>query len=223
MGMPCLLVHELCTTSPSLKLQVFVSGVRYTMMENAPINHPFPTGQRPLWGSLRRTRAGKAFDLLISEQRRVNIAPNPPIQRGLSYWRGVTLQIIRLIFSYILADALSYPITHFAPSSYGGTEIGQFPPFVECVKDLAPRLGLDWGLLWLGFAFSYMIGIINGLEATFNLTAAVTIGLGYNLESEWPRISDWWWIKPSSLNEFWGRRYHRVSSCSARSRRWTRG
>lgn len=65
--------------------------------------------------------------------------------------------------------------------------------------------------MWTMFAWSYAIGSVFGFEMGAHLTAFVMIGIGYNLEAEWPKVSDWWMFKPSSLNEFWGKRYHRVS------------
>jgi hypothetical protein len=174
--------------------------------------HIQPRPREPLLGRLRRTRAGKALDLHFSEQRRINIAHNPPLRRGRSYIRGLSLYIIRLVFTLVMFDLVTYPIVHFAPRSYGRVTITDHPSFVEWVKSLSIGLGVDWRVMWLVFAWGYMMGSVYGFELGSHVVSVVTIGTGYSLEEEWPRISDWWIFKPSSLNEFWGKRYHQVCS-----------
>jgi hypothetical protein len=188
---------------------VFGSGIRYTFTTTPPLFHPLP--RKPLFHRLRSTRAGKAFDLIYSEQRRVGIAPNPPLRKGRSYFHSVAMHLIRFLFAYTMFDIVSYPITHFAPSSYGSIYMRDYPNFVIWVKVLAGHHGVDWRIMWTFFAWSFSLGMVFGFETGAHLVALIMIGIGYNVDEEWPRVSDWWFIKPSSVNEFWGKRYHRVS------------
>jgi hypothetical protein len=108
-------------------------------------------------------------------------------------------------------DIVSYPILHFAPHSYGSVYMRDYPSFVDWVKLLADQYGINWMFMWTFFAWSFSLGMVFGFETGAHLVAFVMIGIGYNVDEEWPRVSDWWFIKPSSLNEFWGKRYHQVS------------
>jgi hypothetical protein len=108
-------------------------------------------------------------------------------------------------------DIVSYPILHFAPHSYGSVYMRDYPSFVDWVKLIAGHYGMNWMIMWTFFAWSFSLGMVFGFETGAHLVAFVMIGIGYNTDEEWPRVSDWWFIKPSSLNEFWGRRYHQVS------------
>jgi len=69
-------------------------------------------------------------------------------------------------------------------------------------------------VMWTFFAWSFSLGMVFGFETGAHLVAFVMIGIGYNVDEEWPKVSDWWVIKPSSLNEFWGKRYHQVGQPS---------
>lgn len=160
---------------------------------------------------MRSTRACRAFDLLYSEQRRFGIAPNPPLRKGRPYLQSVALQLTRLVFALTMFDVVTYPIVYFAPTTYGSVHIGTYPSFVDWVKTLAGQLGIDWMVVWTFFAWCYALGMVFGFEMGANLAAFISVGIGYNVDEEWPRMSDWWIFKPSSLNEFWGKRYHQVS------------
>lgn len=107
-------------------------------------------------------------------------------------------------------DLVSYPITYLAPKTYGGTDIQDLPSFPGWVKQMAPQLGVDWRILWIVLAWAYAMGTVYGFEVGAHIVALVFVGLGWNLDEDWPKVSDWWIYKPSSLNEFWGKRYHQV-------------
>lgn len=182
--------------------------MRYSFTKTPPVFNPLP--RKPLLHALRSTRAGKAFDLIYTEQRRVGIAPNPPLRKGRSYLHSLSLQLARFIFAYTMFDIVSYPIVYFAPNTYGSIYMRDYPSFVEWVKVVASNYGVDWRIMWTFFAWSFSLGMVFGFETGAHLVALVAVGIGYNLDEEWPRVSDWWIFKPSSLNEFWGTRYHRV-------------
>lgn len=186
--------------------------MRYSFTKTAPVIHPLP--RKPLLHSIRSTRAAKAFDLIYFEQRRVGIVPNPPLRPGRPYIHSVVLQLIRFLFAYTMFDLVSYPITYFAPNTYGSVYMRDYPSFVEWVKLLAGQYGIDWRVMWTFFAWSFSLGMVFGFETGAHVVALVTVGIGYNLDEEWPKVSDWWIFKPSSVNEFWGKRYHQVSLTS---------
>jgi hypothetical protein len=107
-------------------------------------------------------------------------------------------------------DIVTYPIVYFAPTSYGSIHMRDYPSFVGWVKNLAIQSGWDWRVIWVGFAWTYSLGMVFGFEMGAHLAALISVGIGYNVDEEWPRVSDWWIFKPSSLNEFWAKRYHQV-------------
>jgi hypothetical protein len=107
-------------------------------------------------------------------------------------------------------DLVTYPIVYFAPTTYGSVHIGSYPNFVNWIKTLAGQLGINWVIMWTFFAWCYALGMVFGFEMGAHLAAFISVGIGYNVDEEWPRLSDWWIFKPSSLNEFWGKRYHQV-------------
>lgn len=201
-----------CSFVVSADWQVFGSGVRYTFTSTPPVFQHLP--EEPALGFIRKTRAGKAFHLLYTEHRRLGISPNPPVKHGRSYLPAFALQLVRFIFCITIFDIITYPIVYFAPTTYGSIHLRDHPSFVGWVKDLSREYRMPWWMIWTMFAWSYGLGNVFGIEMGAHVTALVMIGIGYDLEAEWPRVSDWWIYKASSLNEFWGKRYHQVCIAS---------
>jgi hypothetical protein len=123
-------------------------------------------------------------------------------------------------------DSIHPILNRLAPDTYGGTEMlnqATYGPetFVEWVKSLPLSGAMDttsgltggrgWWILWIGFAIGHMLSSLAGLAMPYHLMAVLFIAIGYNTDEEWPDFHHGWW-KARSLNEFWGKRYHQVST-----------
>lgn len=140
----------------------------------------------------------------------INTAPEPPLKRGRGYlsslWHNFYLGFVYLL----LFDGFHIIVARLAPDTFGGCYMTH-ADFVPWVQDLGKQAGLPWAwpIIWTAFAWGYMIDNVAGMAMPYHFMAVIFIGIGYNIGEEWPDMHDGWW-KATSLNEFWGTRYHQV-------------
>jgi hypothetical protein len=161
---------------------------------------------------IRHFRPIEVLHLMISDLRRIGIAPNLPLAGGSGrpYLQAVGYHLVRAIIYLTLFEGLLLPLVKLSPDGFG-SPYSVKGDFVAWTKDLGQAYGIPWVVVWLAFAYTYMIGgIIASMDGTYHLLAAITIATGLYVDEEWPEMFGSWW-KCSSLNEFWGKEYHQVS------------
>jgi hypothetical protein len=93
-----------------------------------------------------------------------------------------------------------------APHSFGSVHCvaGDFDAWCE---HLANKGGVPVFVIRSFFTLCLGASTHAGLVITNQILAAFTIGLGLYIPEEWPDLGNWA-IASSSINEFWGRRWH---------------
>lgn len=180
--------------------------IRYAFLD-PPTFHPLPR-PAPL-GRFRHSDPGRALDLLFSGMRKINIPPNRPLTAGRSWLRATVSHFLTASVYLVLYDLLFRSVVVISPDTFGHPSRtgGDFPLFV---KELSEGCRLPWFVVWAGLGWVFMAGIMLALHGQYHLTAAISVGVGYNTDEEWPRPMDKPWLA-DSLNNLWGQRYHQVS------------
>lgn len=189
--------------------------IRYAFTTAQPTFHALP--RRAPLHFLRSNRFFRAFNVIASDFRHVNMPPNPPLQRGRSYLRSVTTHLAGFIFHTSMMDITLYPGFMLDPTGLGCPAPEARRQDVDLSAFCVGRAGSGQGC-WVWFAFAVAVATIFAMIGTYHLFAFVSIGSGLYLDEEWPRFMvDSW--RADSLNDLWGRRYHQASpSCLPETR-----
>nr|XP_031858051.1 uncharacterized protein CI109_006585 [Kwoniella shandongensis]KAA5525123.1 hypothetical protein CI109_006585 [Kwoniella shandongensis] len=182
-----------------LLLMAIGPGTRWAF-SSPPDPHPLP--RPPPYTRLRASRIWRTFDLLVN-WRLINLPPSPPLPRSSRiYLSFLHYHFFYLLYHVIASDILTYPSLRLMVD-YPSASYTAFRLAVAHQYDV-PKIGVD-ALI----AISQGVATYHGLCLAWHLFALLGIGSGLWIGEEWPKISN----KPhlaTSLNEFWGRRWHQL-------------
>jgi hypothetical protein len=185
-------------------------STRWAFADDPPAYHPLP--RRPPLDFIRRTTAFKSLDLFLSEFRLLSIALySPPLKRSAYGWFPHLLyHTAMFVFHLIVFDLSTYPLFHLDPEGLG-YPFGRTTDYDAGVDALARRFGVSRAVVRAGLTFNVGWGCYAAMAINAHLFATMGMVTGLWCGEEWPGTMN----KPflaTSLSEFWGRRYHQVST-----------
>lgn len=167
----------------------------------------------PLLNSIRRTTAFKALNLVFDKMRRVGLIPGTPLKpsppnRRFAYLRSVLFYLCAFFFQLLIFDALTYILYRVAPTSFGDV-YGAGGDFSAWCREQSFKTGAPVWSIWVFWSIYLLLVTRWGVGAEYYGLAFLTTGIGLYRPEEWPFAMDHPELS-SSLNEFWGVRYHQV-------------
>jgi len=194
-----------------------LTSTRWAFSRDPPFYHPLPRQPRLLW--LRRQTWFKALNLTFSAFRHVGIAPSAPLSLKQSTWpytRAVLAHALQALFGIILLDLATYPTFRLAPKTFGSAHCigGDFDAW--CLA-LAHDKGVPVWTVRVFFTVCLAATVHAGMTFMLNAVATICVGLGVHIPEEWPGI-DGWAVASSSVNDFWGHRWHQFLRVSVMCR-----
>ena len=170
--------------------------------------------------------------LLIDAHRLINVKGfGPPLRRiyagsGLPpYIRAVARHLALFLLGMFLYDLISYPMYRLAPDTFGS--VHQIGGDVHAwYAELSAASGAPVVLVRMVLSMMFLALSHFGWVMQVNLLAVVCLCSGLYIPEEWPDFSDWP-ILASSVNEFWGKRWHMYMRVGLTwslvvKKRWTR-
>lgn len=115
-----------------------------------------------------------------------------------------------VIFHLIALDLVTYAPYYLEPNGIGAfRRVGG--DYHLAIDKAALVFGLPKSVVQMGSAVILIRAIYDGILVAWHVNAFLGIGSGVWLPEEWPALMDRPWLA-SSVSEFWGKRYHKVSS-----------
>ncbi|CAD6580694.1 MAG: hypothetical protein TREMPRED_002807 [Tremellales sp. Tagirdzhanova-0007] len=182
------------------------SSTRYAFASSPPTHHPLP--RQPRWASLRQHTAFKAVHNLINEYRHINEPPNPTLRITRSYAQSMRHHLLYMQWHLFLMDLATYAAFRMAPETIGSPNLVGGDVRQVC-RDLAMTTGLPELLWWMFWTMISAMVNYQGMATIWHILSAIGIGSGLYLDEEWPKLMHKPWLS-TSLNEFWGKRYHQI-------------
>jgi hypothetical protein len=114
------------------------------------------------------------------------------------------------VFHLIVFDLATYPLFHLDPEGLG-YPFGRTTDYHARVDALARRFGVPQAVVRAGLTINVGCGVYAAMGLTAHMFASMAMVTGLWCGEELPGTMN----KPflaTSLSEFWGRRYHQVST-----------
>jgi hypothetical protein len=114
-----------------------------------------------------------------------------------------------MIKMYLIIDICSYPLYHFDPHNLGNP-FATSADWDKGIQTISATSGLPGWIIVPALSVSNAVEVYVGLLLVWRGVAVAALASGLWTPEEWPEIMDRPYVS-SSMNEFWGRRYHQVS------------
>lgn len=196
---------------------MFGSTPHFAFAHGPPEYHPLP--RRPLFPSLRENTLFKAVHLLINTFRLTGIAPySQPLQadhRQYAQVRAIFYHLFGTFYSYFMHDLSCYMVMRLAPDTFGSTKyVGG--DYDRGCRDLGKEYGLPVLAIRVFFTASFAAQPHYGVKGFWHMMGFLGTLSGVYLPEEFPQPTQWPFLS-TSLNELWGKRWHKMNQVSCRT------